>query len=234
MFISEIYLSNQGEGQLTGTPSVFVRTSGCNLRCGFCDTPFASWEPTGETMSVDAVLQAVGVNQHLGPDPCNHVVLTGGEPMLPSEIAQLCDALHRKGLHITIETAGTIYRDLKCDLLSVSPQLSNSTPQVERAGRWLEKHEQQRHRPEIVSQLIEKHDYQLKFVVAETDDVTEIKSYLSEIGDFDRSRVLLMPEGVDTQTLEERQPWLEAVCETEGFTFCQRQHIFWYGNKRGT
>ena len=234
MFISEIYQSNQGEGRLTGTSSVFVRTSGCNLRCGFCDTPFASWQSEGETMTVDNIVLAIEKSRGEISTACDHVVITGGEPMLPNSIEQLCHTLNVAGLHITIETAGTIYRDLHCDLMSISPKLSNSTPDSKRAGRWLEKHERQRHQPEIVSRLIAQYDYQLKFVVAAMTDVAEIKSYLTEVKNFDPSRVLLMPEGIDVQTLTQRQPWLEEICESEGFTFCQRQHIFWYGNKRGT
>jgi 7-carboxy-7-deazaguanine synthase len=123
--------------------------------------------------------------------------------------------------------------------MSISPKLSNSTPEQSRAGRWRQKHEAQRHRPEIVSRLIQAHDYQLKFVVASPEDLSEINAYLDEVrsflsGDLDRSRVLLMPEGIDTETLLQRQTWLEAICQREGFSFCQRHHIFWYGNKRGT
>ena len=163
-----------------------------------------------------------------------HVVITGGEPMLPAEIESLCQRLSNSDFHITIETAGTIYRNLKCDLMSISPKLSNSTPAFERAGRWLTKHEQQRHRPKIVSQMIAKYEYQLKFVVAEPEDLTEINAYLTEVDDVDRSQVMLMPEGVDQQTLTRRESWLKDICQREGFTFCQREHIFWYGNKRGT
>ncbi len=59
MRIAEIFRSLQGEGRLTGVESVFVRTSGCNLRCGFCDTPYASWSPEGEDLSVDEILERV-------------------------------------------------------------------------------------------------------------------------------------------------------------------------------
>ena len=239
MFISEIYHSNQGEGRLTGTSSIFVRTSGCNLRCGFCDTPFASWQPEGQMMTTDAIIHAIDDANRSLDAPCRHVVITGGEPMLPDNIESLCQQLHGANLHITIETAGTIDRDLPCDLMSISPKLSNSTPEQSRAGRWRQKHEAQRHRPEIVSRLIQAHDYQLKFVVASPEDLSEINAYLDEVrsflsGDLDRSRVLLMPEGIDTETLLQRQTWLEAICQREGFSFCQRHHIFWYGNKRGT
>ena len=71
-------------------PSVFVRTTGCNLRCWFCDTPFASWTPEGEDMSVDEILANVAQLD------CRHVVVTGGEPMLFAELIPLTAALRRE------------------------------------------------------------------------------------------------------------------------------------------
>ena len=245
MLISEIYLSRQGEGLLTGTPSVFVRTSGCNLRCDFCDTPFTSWKPTGNQQSIAEVVEAV-VESAAGslPDrvdgqdefdgPATHVVLTGGEPMLAREVEQLCESLANRNFHITIETAGTLDRNLHCDLMSISPKLSNSTPSAERAGQWAAKHEATRHRPDIVAALIGRHGYQLKFVVAKMEDLDEIEAYLADVGEVDRSKVLLMPEGIDAGTLQHRAEWLEPLCVDRGFMFCPRQHIFWYGNKRAT
>ena len=181
-------------------------------------------------MDIAAIVQET----HNVAEGSKHVVITGGEPMLPAEIETLCQQLSECGFHITIETAGTIYRNLKCDLMSISPKLSNSTPDAERAGRWLTKHEQQRHRPEVVSQMVAEYEYQLKFVVADPEDLNEINAYLADVADVDRSQVMLMPEGVDQQTLTQRESWLKKICQQEGFTFCQRQHIFWYGNKRGT
>src|SRR5438874_12490999 len=98
MRIAEVYTSRQGEGLLTGTPSVFVRTSGCNLRCWFCDTPYTSWQPEGEDWSVDAVVEEA---RRLAAE-IRHVVVTGGEPMLFAELIPLCARLHSAGLHITI------------------------------------------------------------------------------------------------------------------------------------
>src|SRR5688572_20004036 len=123
MRISEIFYSIQGEGELTGVPSVFVRTSGCNLRCTWCDTKYASWNPEGEELSIDAIVEQVRTF------PARHVVLTGGEPMVARGISELAQRLRDDGLHITIETAGTIAPDgIACDLASLSPKLSNSTP----------------------------------------------------------------------------------------------------------
>ena len=174
MKIAEIFRSLQGEGRLTGVDSVFVRVSGCNLRCGFCDTPYASWSPEGEDLSVDEILSGskrsgvrgqrsaaefsrdsasteVGRERRTSSEfrvgfrlpsvklgfilqppsfilTSKHVVLTGGEPMLFAELIPLTAALHNDGWHITIETSGTLYLPVVCDLMSISPKLSNSTP----------------------------------------------------------------------------------------------------------
>src|SRR5258708_21103264 len=102
MLIAEIFYSLQGEGELTGVPSVFVRTSGCNLRCNWGDTPYASWQPEGRQQTVDEIVREV--EKH----PARHVVLTGGEPMIAKEIRELAAALKKLGYHITIETAATV------------------------------------------------------------------------------------------------------------------------------
>src|SRR5215218_6948470 len=99
MRISELFYSIQGEGKLMGVPSTFVRASGCNLRCTWCDTPYASWDPEGEELSVDEIVARVTA---FGS---RHVVLTGGEPLIMPEMDALCDALHARGHHITVETA---------------------------------------------------------------------------------------------------------------------------------
>lgn len=234
MLISEIYQSRQGEGLLTGTPSVFVRTSGCNLRCDFCDTPFASWEPTGEALSIDEIVQRVVVSADQADEVTKHVVLTGGEPMLPREIETLCERLHDLKFHLTIETAGTIYRELDCDLMSVSPKFANSTPSESRGGVWTLKHEQSRFRPAIVQRLMDRYDYQLKFVVDQQSDIAEIVEYMTLFQIEDLSRVMLMPQGVEQAVLEEKEQWLRPICQQHRFTFCPRQHIQWYGNRRGT
>ena len=239
MLISEIYQSRQGEGFLTGTPSVFVRTSGCNLRCGFCDTPFASWEPVGKQMSVSEIVEQVqlsakpktGDNED---SQSRHVVLTGGEPMLQREVSQLCKEIKSAGFHITIETAGTIFHQLDCDLMSISPKLSNSDPQQSRAGEWLVKHQSKRNQPDVVKHLLENYEYQLKFVVDTPDDLDEIIEYLQQINPKDQSKVLLMPQGIAVEELTKTEQWLIPLCQQHGFTFCPRKHIEWYGNKRGT
>ena len=147
MRIAEIFRSIQGEGSLTGTESVFVRASGCNLRCSFCDTPYASWSPEGEDLAVEEIVGRVAQFD------CRHVVLTGGEPMLFAESIPLCAELRRADRHITIETAGTLYLPVECDLMSISPKLSNSNPSPADDARWARRHEKNRHRPEVIESV---------------------------------------------------------------------------------
>src|SRR4051812_43136179 len=138
MKLSELFFSIQGEGKLTGVPSVFVRASGCNLRCVWCDTPYASWDPQGDDVPVEEIVQRA---RAFG---AKHIVLTGGEPMIMPDIEPLCAALHAAGHHTTIETAATVFKPLPLDLASLSPKLSNSTPWQRDGGRFAEAHERNR------------------------------------------------------------------------------------------
>jgi 7-carboxy-7-deazaguanine synthase len=228
MKICEIYSSKQGEGFLTGTPSVFVRFSGCNLRCWFCDTPYTSWEPEGEDLSLDEVLTDVA--QYDCPD----VVITGGEPMLFAEMIPLTAALRRAGRQITIETAGTLYLPVACDLMSVSPKLANSTPSPERDPRWRERHERTRHVPDVIRKLVAEYPYQIKFVADTPADCRDVEDYLVEFPEIDRQRVMLMPQGTTPDELAARTEWLEPYCRAHELHFCPRRHIEWYGLTRGT
>jgi 7-carboxy-7-deazaguanine synthase len=226
--IAEIYASIQGEGLLAGTPSAFVRASGCNLRCWFCDTPYASWQPEGDDLAVDKILDEV--RRH----DARHVVLTGGEPMLFAEIVPLTEALRAEGRHITIETAGTLYLDLACDLMSISPKLANSAPPVEQDPRWHRRHERTRHRPEVVRRLIERYPWQLKFVVDQPADCRDVEAYLAELPAVNRGRVMLMPQGTQQVELAKQQDWLAPYCQEHGLLYCPRKQIEWFGLTRGT
>jgi len=223
MRIAEIFYSVQGEGGLVGVPSVFVRTSGCNLRCSWCDTPYTSWNPEGEEMSVAQVVERV-----MAFPAARHVVLTGGEPMIAPEIGELSRALRERGLHITIETAGTVFADVVCDLMSISPKLANSTPE----GTFRAQHERSRRRPEVIRQLMAAYAYQLKFVVAREEDLEEVCAIMSELG-APAQKVMLMPEGVSANVLRERGLWIAEMCKLHGFRFTPRLHVELYGNRRG-
>jgi 7-carboxy-7-deazaguanine synthase len=231
MLISEIFYSIQGEGELTGMPSVFIRTSGCNLRCRWCDTPYASWNPEGEDMGVDRILEEVKTY------PARHVVLTGGEPMIARNIRDLATMLREAGFHITIETAGTVAPDgISCDLVSISPKFSNSTPlkgSIEPA--WIKRHEQTRNQPDILAQWVRAYPHQIKLVVASEGDAVEALAILkTTLPDIPSWRIHLMPEGTDSQTLSSRDAWLIDFCKKFGYRYCSRLHIHLFGNTRGT
>jgi len=230
MLISEIFHSLQGEGQLAGVPSVFVRTSGCNLRCNWCDTPYASWAPEGKTMTVGEIVTAVR------QFPARHVVLTGGEPMIAPGIRELAAEFRRLSYHITIETAATIApAGIACDLASLSPKLSNSTPDARLDEAWRRKHDSLRWQPEVVRTWLTEYGYQLKFVVSQEADVTEIETMLGQLGGtIPRAQVLLMPEGVTVEALRARAVWLGELCKQRGYRYAPRLHVELYGNKRGT
>jgi len=226
MKISEIFYSIQGEGMLTGVPSVFVRTSGCNLRCVWCDTPYTSWQPEGTEMAIDDILAAIQEY------PAQHAVVTGGEPMIAPNIVQLTQGIRQQDLHITIETAGTMFHPVACDLMSISPKLENSTPHDREGGKWAAQHERLRYQPEVLKRLMSEYDYQLKFVVASPEDMKEIATMLEDI-QADRSRVVLMPEGTTPEAIREREPWLTEICKREAFRYSPRLHIDLWGNRRG-
>ena len=224
MRISEIFYSVQGEGSLMGVPSIFIRTSGCNLRCSWCDTPYTSWHPEGDEMSLETILARLAEWPQAG-----HVVVTGGEPMIAPGIPELTEALRARGLHITIETAGTVFAPVACDLMSISPKLSNSTPQ----GPFRNQHERLRIQPAVLNQLMAICDYQLKFVIAAESDLAEARQLIATLR-APASKVILMPEGISVETQNARSPWVSELAKQHGYRFSPRLHIYLYGNKRGT
>jgi 7-carboxy-7-deazaguanine synthase len=228
MRIAEIYRSIQGEGMLTGMPSVFVRASGCNLRCWFCDTPYTSWRPEGHDLPVDEIIAQVEEWD------TEHVVITGGEPMLFAELIPLCSRMRAIGRHITIETAGTLYLPVACDLMSISPKFASSAPPATEHSHWHRRHERERHRPAVIRRLVTEYEYQVKFVIDTPLDLENVVTYLREFPEIDRDRVMLMPQGTDPMQLDMRAAWLRPFCEAERFVFCPRKQIEWFGLVRGT
>jgi len=162
------------------------------------------------------------------------VVLTGGEPMLLSELIPLCERLRRQRRHVTIETAGTLFLPVTCNLMSISPKLSNSTPDRGENAHWSRRHERSRRRPEVVRRLMSEHSYQLKFVIDQPHELPEVEEFLAELTKVDSERVLLMPQGTTSEALDDREQWLRPYCEAKGYTFCPRKQIEWFGAARGT
>lgn len=226
--IAEIFDSIQGEGQHLGVPSTFVRLSGCNLRCWFCDTPYTSWNPEGGMESVDSIVEQV--LQFDSP----HVVVTGGEPLLQPDVMTLCAELRQRGRYLTIETAGTVWCDVEAELMSISPKLANSTPPADRASRgWIERHEQRRNSPETIRRMLKHYDCQLKFVVDSAADLVEIESWLAQFQEVRAEQVWLMPQCRTAEELSDRAGWVAEAAAARGYHFANRLHIELYGNVRG-
>ena len=226
MKIIEIFYSLQGEGFLAGVPSVFVRLAGCPLRCRWCDTKYA-WDQTkGLYYSIEKIVQKV---QHL---QSKFVVITGGEPMINPDLPQLTQELKACGKHITIETAGIAFEpDLACDLMSISPKLSNSAPME---TEFAAIHEDSRLDVAVLSVLIDNYEYQLKFVVDSQDDLAEIQQTIKAIGNVDLEKVLLMPQAAIRDELLAKSPMVADMCKGGGFVFGQRLQVMLWNNKRGT
>ena len=229
--VSETFRSIQGEGKLTGIPSFFIRLSGCNLRCAWCDTPYASWKPEGEPRVV-STLVADALQSNV-----RHVVVTGGEPMLFPQVDELCGSLAAHGLHVTIETAGTILRHPICNLISISPKLSNSTPRTDPrdpSGEWAIRHEQRRLNAPVIQRLLDQYEQrQLKFVVGSPSDLAEVDQVVDQLSGIASEDILLMPEGIAWPPTCD-QGWVIDACMSRGWRYCSRLHIQLFGNRRGT
>ena len=226
MKYSEIFYSLQGEGQLIGVPSVFLRTSSCNLRCSWCDTPYTSWYPENKDISVSQVLKEITKYA------VRHVVITGGEPCLhKKELMILCEKLSSQGHHITIETNATIFVPVKADLISISPKLANSIPKDDK--QWKVIHARERLKPDIIHSFLDKYTCQIKFVINDTQDIQEVQELAEQIP-IPKETIILMPQGIETNAIEERQQWLAEVCKETGYRYSPRLHLNIWGNQRGT
>ena len=228
MRISEIFYSIQGEGRLIGVPSVFIRTSGCNLRCRWCDTPYTSWAPEGKNRTVKSILAEIA--QY----PSRHVVITGGEPLLAPDLAELASQLKQRGAHITIETAATIFKPLAGDLISLSPKLANSTPWQRSRGKFAAMHDKRRLNYEVMQKYIDGYDYQLKFVVERKKDLDEVRAVIGQLRNVDSAKVMVMAQGIYQEELVRKAQWIVESCRQYGYSYTPRLHIQLFGNRRGT
>lgn len=246
----------QGEGKLLGTPCLFVRTSGCNLRCAWvgadgkgspCDTPYSSHNPEKNITTIDEIVTTLLENnaRELG-----YVVISGGEPMIQKvPLGELCKELQEEGIHVTIETNGTVFnQDVaeNTNLMSISPKLSTSTPWlpnlldtgIEYSEKWANRHEKLRINLESIQKLIDSanldpnRDFQLKFVVATEDDLKEIEHIVERLDNVSPGDICLMPEGVDVSSLNSRTSWMAEQALRRGWRFTPRLHVMMFGKNR--
>ncbi len=225
MRINEIFYSLQGEGFFAGVPSVFIRLAGCPLRCRWCDTKYAWDETAGTNYSTDKIIQAIQQFQ------TKFVVITGGEPMINPDLPRMLKQLKKNGRHITIETAGIAFiQDLACDLMSISPKLSNSTPKDADLAKI---HEDSRLDIAVLRALIGRYNYQLKFVVDSKDDLPEIQQTIERIGNVNLEKVMLMPQAVTRDELLAKSPMVAEMCKRTGFAFSRRLQVLLWNNRRG-
>ena len=244
----------QGEGKLLGTSCLFIRTSGCNLRCAWvgadgngspCDTPYSSHHAETNKMEVDDVVKLV----HANIGKMKHVVVSGGEPTMQQGLSELLAKLQSLGLHTTIETNATIFNAniaRYTNLVSMSPKLASSTPHqpnLENTGiayseHWARKHDAKRRNIEAIQQYIDYairygNDFQLKFVVQNPMDIVEIETdFLAHLSGVAADDVVLMPEGTSSDMLADRSYWAIEAAVERGWRFTPRLHIELFGKAR--
>ena len=135
---------------------------------------------------------------------------------------------------MTIETAGTVDREIACDLMSISPKFASSTPDPAQHPKWSRLHQQRRMPIETIRNLIDRSPrFQLKFVVNTPEDYPELGSVAKQLG-VSPDDVWIMPQGSTVAAIDDAAKWLKPWCESHGFRYCDRMQIRWYGNRRGT
>jgi organic radical activating enzyme len=225
--VSEVFASIQGEGISVGVPSVFVRLAECNLACTWCDTKYTwDWEHHDRAREVtDTPVERVAERViELAGDGIRNVIITGGEPLLHQpDLVALATALRARGFTIEVETNGTIEPTAEVaavvDQWNVSPKLSTSGNRTTA-----------RLRTGPLSWFASRGWW--KLVATTPDDLVEIDALVSRY-QVPRDRVLVMPEGTDSETLLERSKWLVEACGRRGFRFGTRLHILLWGAERG-
>ena len=218
-----------------GVPVAFVRLSRCNLACQWCDTAY-TWRfegdnrphRSGETYdrkSNQITLDEEDVAQRIAAHSQHRLVITGGEPLL--QAGQLAEMLvHIPDISVEIETNGTVKPPARLDVLvdqyNVSPKLAHSGNPAELALI-----------PEMLDFWASEPRAFLKFVIAQPDDVEEVLQ-LQRHHRIAPSRIYLMAEGTDSDTIRSREKWLSALCIEHGFRLSDRLHIHLFGDTRGT
>lgn len=242
MEISELFYSIQGEGKRSGSPSFFIRTNYCNLRCRFsggnlCDTSYTSWFPDDKKNLGDVEIHYI-LNEYKKIN-CSDIVITGGEPTIYlDELSELCSELKKINSNsiITIETNGTFIGNFvnHINLISISPKLKSSVPFNTEYEKMHEKNRININVLKEYNSLKDKNaiDIQWKFVFTSPDDVMEILRLQSVVG-FKNEDIYLMPEGITEEDLSKNRIATIETCKKFKFNYTDRLHILVWGSKRG-
>jgi len=151
--------------------------------------------------------------------------------MINRELPKLAHQLKAADKHITIETAGIAYiPDMPCDLMSISPKLSNSNPKDPALATI---HKKSRLDFAVLRKLINYYEYQLKFIVDYQVDLSEIKQTIEKIGNVNAKKVMLMPQAATRDELLAKSPMVANMCKQTGFAFCQRLQVLLWNNQKG-
>lgn len=239
----EIFYSLQGEGVSIGVPSVFVRCSGCNLQCHWCDTEYTwNWSGTSfshakdrpgapakyDRSSFQVRMTVPETAAIIAQIPCTNVVFTGGEPLLQQDrLAEVGTVLHtlNQDYQIEVETNGTVVPSPEFDDIvtryNVSPKLGNSL--MDRKVRLV---------PAAIQWFVDSPKATFKFVCANEADADEIGVFEAEFG-VARRRIIVMPEASNQQVLVERRRTLFDLCKDRGWRFTDRLHVAIFGERRG-
>ena len=239
MLICETFYSVQGEGCYTGYPSIFIRTSICQLRCQFCDSYFTSWYNEGNPIKpkelYDKIIKEYGF--------VSHVVITGGEPLINNDLQDLLLILKENNHFVTIETNGLIFRDflIHPDIYSISPKFNNSIPTENlhvKGYDWKEARDIHvsnllYNDSNITKYLKSGTNLQFKFVICDVDkDVKEVLSFINKF-QIPKKYIFLMPEGVTREAITEKSIALVEICKELIVNFSTRLHINLWEQKRG-
>jgi len=231
----EIFASLQGEGRSAGKPCAFIRLSRCNLACEWCDTAY-TWRFTGDNrphrddLSFDRAANQVtlseeGAANRIAALGQSRLVVTGGEPLLQAPaLARMLALL--PDMAVEVETNGTVIPPPALDALvgqyNVSPKLSHSGNAADIALN-----------PKALAHWTGEPKAHFKFVIATPEDLSEVIS-IQQAHSIPAARIMLMPEGRDSETIRTRSRWLAQICSENEFSLSDRLHIHLYGDTRGT
>jgi len=239
----EIFHSIQGEGKNMGQPSVFIRTSLCNLHCIWCDTDYTwNWENTRFEHNYDSrpgykkykmaemILEksAAEIYEIVEKTNCLNIILTGGEPMLQQEeLVELMQFFRgkNKDYFFEIETNGTLVPTREFDTLvnqyNVSPKLANSNNS-----------KKLREKKAAYEYFSASEKSIFKFVISDETDLEEVLEICDRYN-INSNKIYLMPEGINRKELTDRQLWLVEICKKHNMKYTDRLHIHIFGDKRG-